>query len=102
MGSLSDQANPDSPYFSVVVPAYQASKAALNSVTISLAKSLAGTTIKANAVCPGFVQTDLTPVNRDQAPLTAAEAARVVVRYALLDGNGPTGGFFDQEAAVAW
>jgi NAD(P)-dependent dehydrogenase (short-subunit alcohol dehydrogenase family) len=102
MGSLTDQSNPESPYFGIVVPAYQASKAALNSVTISLAKALSDTTIKVNAVCPGFVQTDLTPINRDQAPLTAAEAAAVVVHYALLDADGPSGGFFDREAAVAW
>jgi NAD(P)-dependent dehydrogenase (short-subunit alcohol dehydrogenase family) len=102
MGSLTDQSNPGSPYFATVVPAYQASKAALNSVTISLAKLLTDTRIKVNAVCPGFVQTDLTPVNREQAPLTAADAAHVAVHYALLDDDGPSGGFFDQEAAVAW
>ena len=27
MGSLADQTNPDSPYFSLIVPAYQSSKA---------------------------------------------------------------------------
>jgi NAD(P)-dependent dehydrogenase (short-subunit alcohol dehydrogenase family) len=102
MGSLADQSNPGSPYYSVVVPAYQASKAALNSLTVALAKLLADTPIKVNSVCPGFVQTDLTPINRDQAPLTAADAARVVVRYGLLHDVGPTGGFYDQEAAVAW
>lgn len=102
MGSLTDQSNPDSPYYSVVVPAYQASKAALNSVTVGLSKLLSQTPIKINSVCPGFVQTDLTPINREQAPLSAGEAARVVVRYALLDDCGPSGGFFDQEAAVAW
>jgi NAD(P)-dependent dehydrogenase (short-subunit alcohol dehydrogenase family) len=101
-GSLTDQSDPQSPYFATVVPAYQASKAALNSVTISLAKLLRDTTIKVNAVCPGFVQTDLTPINREQAPLTTAEAARPVVRYALLEDDGPSGGFFDREAAVAW
>ena len=102
MGSLADQLDPQSPYYSVVVPAYQASKAALNSVTVGLSKLLAGTPIKVNAVCPGFVQTDLTPMSREQAPVTAADAARAVVRYALVDEAGPTGGFFDHEAAVAW
>lgn len=102
MGSLADQSDPESPYYAMVMPAYQASKAALNSVTISLSKALGDTRIKVNAVCPGFVQTDLTSVNRAQAPLTAAEAARVVVRYALVDDAGPSGGFFDHEAAVAW
>jgi NAD(P)-dependent dehydrogenase (short-subunit alcohol dehydrogenase family) len=101
MGSLTDQSNPTSPYYSTVVPAYQASKAALNSVTICLAKSLSGTPIKVNAVCPGFVQTDLTPINRDQAPLTAADAAEVVLRYAL-EEPGTTGGFFDREGVVRW
>ena len=44
-------------------------------VTIALAKTLADTPIKVTSVCPGFVQTELTPVNRTQAPVTAAEAA---------------------------
>jgi NAD(P)-dependent dehydrogenase (short-subunit alcohol dehydrogenase family) len=101
MGSLTDQSNPTSPYYSTVVPAYQASKAALNSVTICLAKSLSSTPIKVNAVCPGFVQTDLTPINRDQTPLTAADAAEVVLRYAL-EEPGTTGGFFDREGVVRW
>ena len=102
MGSLTDQSDPDSPYYGVVVPAYQASKAALNSVTIGLSKLLADTPIKVNAVCPGFVKTDLTPMNREQAPTTASDAARVVLRYALSDPSGPTGSFHDHEAAVAW
>ena len=33
MGSLADQLNPDSPYYGVVVPAYQGSKAALDAFT---------------------------------------------------------------------
>lgn len=53
MGSRSDQGNPDSPYYGTVVPAYQSSKAALNSVTISLAKALADTSITVTSVCPG-------------------------------------------------
>jgi len=102
MGSLADQADPASPYYGFVVPGYQASKAALNSFTVSLAKLLADTPIKVNAICPGWVQTDLAPINRESAPLTADEAARVIVRYALLAEDGPTGGFFDAEHAVAW
>jgi NAD(P)-dependent dehydrogenase (short-subunit alcohol dehydrogenase family) len=35
------------------------SKAALNSITIALSKALADTQVKVNAVCPGWVQTDL-------------------------------------------
>ena len=102
MGSLCDQSDPNSVYYSTIVPAYQASKAALNCMTILLAKSLAGTRIKVNSVCPGFVQTDLTPINREHAPFTAEDAANVVVRYALIGDDGPTGGFFDREGTVAW
>jgi len=102
MGSLSDQANPSSPYYQMVVPAYQSSKAALNSVTISMAKKLADRGIKVTSVCPGFVQTDLTPVNRDQAPLTAEQAASVVIAAATLAGDAPSGTFVDRNGPVAW
>ncbi len=102
MGSLHDQADSASPYYSMVVPAYQSSKAALNSVTIALAKKLADTPIKVTSVCPGFVQTDLTPVNREQAPLTAEQASEVVVRAATLPADAASGTFFDRRGAVAW
>ena len=82
MGSLTDQTDPRSPYYDMIVPAYQSSKAALNSITIMLAKALADTSIKVSSVCPGFVQTDLTPINREQAPLTVTQAAKVVVSAA--------------------
>ena len=83
MGSLTDQADPSSPYYGVVVPAYQASKAALNSLTIGLAKALSGTDLVVTSVCPGFVQTDLAPTAREHAPLTADQAAVVVADAAL-------------------
>ena len=102
MGSLSDQCNPESPYYGVVVPAYQSSKAALNNVTIGLAKALADTPIKVTSVCPGWVQTDLAPGNRDQAPLTADQAAEVVHRAATLDAAAPSGTFQDANGIVAW
>jgi NAD(P)-dependent dehydrogenase (short-subunit alcohol dehydrogenase family) len=42
MGSLSDQGDPTSPYFGLIVPTYQTSKAALNGITVALAKLLEG------------------------------------------------------------
>jgi NAD(P)-dependent dehydrogenase (short-subunit alcohol dehydrogenase family) len=59
MGSLSDQSDSSSSYYEVVVPAYQSSKAALNVITVAMAKLLKDTPIKINSVCPGWVQTDL-------------------------------------------
>ena len=102
MGSLTDQTDPESPYYPVVVPAYQASKAALNNVTIALAKALADTPIKVTSVCPGYVQTDLTPVNREQAPLTASEAAEVLHRAATLPAGAASGTFVDAHGIVPW
>jgi NAD(P)-dependent dehydrogenase (short-subunit alcohol dehydrogenase family) len=102
MASLTDQTDPESPYYSMVVPAYQSSKAALNNVTIALAKALADTSIKVTSVCPGFVQTDLTPINREQAPTTPADAAQVIARAATLSADAPSGTFIDQNGTVPW
>jgi NAD(P)-dependent dehydrogenase (short-subunit alcohol dehydrogenase family) len=103
MGSLADQGNPTSPYYGLIVPAYQTSKAALNGVTVALAKALSGTPIKVNSVCPGWVQTDLGgPDNRAAALLPAHEAARIVVAMATLGDDGPSGHFLDQDGTVPW
>jgi NAD(P)-dependent dehydrogenase (short-subunit alcohol dehydrogenase family) len=103
MGSLTDQSDPSSPYFGLVLPAYQTSKAALNGVTVALAKTLRDTGVKVNSVCPGWVQTDLGgPDNRAAAPLTAAEAARPIVAMATLPADGPTGTFVDRDGTVPW
>ncbi len=102
MGSLADQTNPDSPYYPMGVPAYRASKAALNSVTIALSKALADTPIKVTSVCPGWVQTDLAPGAREQAPTTPEAAAEVVVAAATLADDVPSGTFMSTEGTVPW
>jgi NAD(P)-dependent dehydrogenase (short-subunit alcohol dehydrogenase family) len=103
MGSLADQTDPSSPYYGLLVPAYQMSKAALNGFTIALSKALMDTTIKVNSVCPGWVQTDLGgPENRAAAPTTADEAAQIVVDMASIPDDGPTGQFVDRQGTVAW
>ena len=102
MGSLSDQSDPTSPYYATLVPAYQASKAALNSITIGLSKKLADTNIKVTSVCPGWVQTDLARGNRSQAPTSAEAACAVVVRAATLGEDASSGGFTDEDGTVTW
>lgn len=102
VGSLAHQTDPASPWHAMVVPAYQSSKAALNAFTIVLSKALADTPIKVTSVCPGWVQTDLAPGNREQAPLTPEDAAEVVARAATLSVDDPTGTFVDAAGPVAW
>jgi NAD(P)-dependent dehydrogenase (short-subunit alcohol dehydrogenase family) len=102
MGSLADQSDPASPYYGLDVPAYRTSKLALNGITVALAKELADTPIKVNAICPGSVKTDLAPGNREQAPDTPEEGSRIVVEMATLPDDGPSGRFVDRDGAVPW
>lgn len=103
MGSLSDQVDPESPYFGMVLPAYQSSKAALNGLTIALSKALADTPVRVNSVCPGWVQTDLAgPDNRAAAPTSAEDAAQVVADLALPTVGRPDRTFQDRDGVVAW
>ncbi|WP_370616706.1 SDR family NAD(P)-dependent oxidoreductase [Mumia qirimensis] len=102
MGSLTDQTDPESPYYPTLVPAYQASKAALNNVTISLAKALTQTQIKVTSVCPGWVATDLAPGNRDAAPTTPEAAAEVIAAAATLPDDAESGRFVDAGGTVPW
>lgn len=73
---------------------YQSSKSALNMYTINLAYELKDTPVKVNAVCPGYTQTDFT---NHQGTSTVQEAGQRIVKYALLDDDGPTGKFFSEE-----
>jgi NAD(P)-dependent dehydrogenase (short-subunit alcohol dehydrogenase family) len=102
MGSLADQLDPSSPYYQLPLPAYRSSKTALNGITVGLSKLLADTPIKVNSICPGSVQTDLAPGNREQAPLTPEQGARIVIEIATLPEDGPTGTFVDRDGVVAW
>ncbi|MGW5387047.1 SDR family NAD(P)-dependent oxidoreductase [Nocardia sp. NPDC003963] len=101
MGSLTQQRNPDSAYYSMVVPGYQASKAALNSITVGLAKTLAGTDVRVVSVCPGFVATELAPAAAD-APTTPEEAAAVVLAAAESPDMSTDGSFVGAQGPIAW
>ena len=97
-GSLtwnSDPANPHRRMFGI----YSSSKTALNAITLAFAADLESTGIKVNAACPGFTATDL---NNFQGTRTVQQAAREPVRLALLDADGPTGTFSNEDGAVAW
>lgn len=79
-------------------PAYATSKAALNALTKILAGELAGSGVLVNAVCPGWVATDMGGAGGRPV---AAGAASVLWAVDLPDG-GPTGGFFRDGQPIAW
>ena len=103
MGSLSDQSDRESPYYTVIVPAYQMSKAALNGLTVVLAKKLRETPITGVSICPGWVQTDLGgPESRAAAPTTVMEAASFVANAAMGGHDLASGSFVDAQGTVPW
>lgn len=81
------------------LPAYSASKSALNSWTVHLAFELRGTAVKVNAVHPGYTKTDL---NDGAGMLEIPAGAATAVGMALLDGDGPSGTFVHLGEVLPW
>jgi len=79
-------------------PAYATSKAALNALTRVLAGELQGTGVLVNAVCPGWVATDM----GGAGGRPVAEGAASVLWAIDLPDDGPSGGFYRDGAPVAW
>jgi NAD(P)-dependent dehydrogenase (short-subunit alcohol dehydrogenase family) len=79
--------------------AYRVSKAALNALTRILADELRSTNILVNAVCPGWVQTEMGGPN---APVPVDKGAETAVWLATLPDGGPTGGFFRDRRLIPW
>ena len=79
-------------------PAYSVSKAALNALTRVLAAELRADRVLVNAVCPGWVATDMGgPGGRP-----VSQGAESVMWAVLLDDDGPAGGFFRDGRPVEW
>ncbi|KAK7042814.1 hypothetical protein R3P38DRAFT_2612124 [Favolaschia claudopus] len=91
MASNSFMASDKSPAFLHKVIAYNTSKAAANSYTISLARELKEEGIKVNAITPGFTTTKL----NGYAPggKTPEQGAQMMVDWCLLGPEGETGEF---------
>lgn len=79
-------------------PAYSITKLALNGLTLMLARDLRHDRILVNAVCPGWVDTDM----GGGGGRPVAEGAAGVVWAATLPGGGPTGGFFRDRRKIPW
>lgn len=99
LGSLALNGDASSEYYGVRPIGYNASKAALNMLTVQLAEELRDSGIVVNAVCPGYVKTDL---NGHTGYLSLPEAAATPVRLALLRHDRLTGKFMNTEGEVPW
>jgi NAD(P)-dependent dehydrogenase (short-subunit alcohol dehydrogenase family) len=105
VGSLSLQSDPNWRFYHhAKFAVYSSSKSALNMYTVTLAYELRDTPFKVNAVDPGYTKTDF---NNHQGTGTVEDAAARVVKYALIDSNGPTGKYFSEETnpetgAIPW
>jgi NAD(P)-dependent dehydrogenase (short-subunit alcohol dehydrogenase family) len=80
-------------------PAYRMSKVGLNALTRIASAELAATNIKVNAVCPGWVRTDMGGPNAER---TIEQGAETPVWLAMLPDDGPTGGFFRDRKQIPW
>lgn len=77
---------------------YGVTKAALNALTVRLAKELPSV-VKVNAMCPGWVRTRMGGQSATRSPDEGADTA---VWLATLPDEGPTGGFFRDRKPIEW
>ena len=104
VGSLTLQSDPNwQAYNYAKFAVYASSKSAMNMYTVHLAYELRDTAFKINAVCPGYTKTDFT----NHIGGEVEDAAKRIIKYALIDQDGPTGKFFSEESnpetgEIAW
>jgi NAD(P)-dependent dehydrogenase (short-subunit alcohol dehydrogenase family) len=83
--------------------AYATSKTALTMLTVQYHRAFQEDPIlkhiKINAGTPGYSATDM---NRGEGGRSVEDGARVIVDLACLQNDGPSGGFFNDQGAVAW
>jgi NAD(P)-dependent dehydrogenase (short-subunit alcohol dehydrogenase family) len=99
LGSLTSIEKSPHMFANFVVPAYTASKAALNGFTVALAHKTRGTALKVNSAHPGWVKTDL---GGKEAPMSVVDGAKTAVMLATLPADGPTGQFFHMGDRLPW
>jgi NAD(P)-dependent dehydrogenase (short-subunit alcohol dehydrogenase family) len=80
--------------------AYGVSKALLNAFTRVLARELAGSSRRVNAICPGWVKTRM---GGSAAPRSLEQGASGIVWAATLGQSSElNGGFFRDAKPIAW
>ena len=80
-------------------PAYNASKAAVHQLTKSLAAEWAQYGIRVNAIAPGYVKTEMAPVDKPEFKVRWIDDS-VLQRYALPEEIAPTVVYMASEASA--
>lgn len=93
-GSITLHSDPSYKYYDYKGAVYLSSKSAMNMYTVVLAYELRDSGFKINAVCPGYTKTDF---NGHRGPGSVEDAGKRILKYALIDKDGPTGKFFSEE-----
>jgi len=93
-GSITLHSDPSYRYYDYKGAVYLSSKSAMNMYTVVLAYELKESNFKINAVCPGYTKTDF---NGHRGTGTLEVAGKRIIKYALIDKDGPTGKFFSEE-----
>ena len=78
--------------------AYRLSKTALNALSKVMSNELSSRNIKVNAICPGWVQTDM---GGSSANLTVEESTDRIIKFALED-SFPNGKFLQHGEIIPW
>ncbi len=97
LASLTRMSTPNAAGYAYQGVAYPASKTAVNMLTVQYAKQFP--TMRIDAVEPGFTSTDL---NGNTGTRTVEHSAEIIVNMALLDPDGPTGGYYDTAGQLPW
>lgn len=79
-------------------PAYSLSKSSLNALTIMFSNELKGKKISVNAMCPGWVKTDM---GGPDAPRDVSQGADTATWLATIE-TSPTGKFFRDRQEINW
>ncbi|WP_148255424.1 SDR family NAD(P)-dependent oxidoreductase [Aidingimonas lacisalsi] len=98
LGSLKLNGDPSWEAYDVKLIGYNASKTALNMLTVQLAAELRDSRITVQSICPGLTATDLTGHTGNRLP---AEAAMAPAGAALAE-SVRMGGFADAQGDLPW